>query len=151
MEGVRGDRGGPKGERTFVMLKPEAAAMGLVGRVVARIEDRGLRIAAMKVLRLTMPEAQRLYEMHWGKAFFEELIEHVTSGPVVVMVVEGVGAVKALRSLSGATDPKEAGAGTIRGDYGLTVTKNVIHAADSPENAVREIAILFRPEEIANF
>lgn len=132
------------------MLKPEAVTMGLVGRIVARIEDGGLRIAAMKVLRLTRLQAEGLYEMHRGKPFFEELIQHVTSGPAVAMVVEGIGAIASLRRLSGATDPQDAGAGTIRGDYGLTVTKNVIHAADSSENALREIALFFRPGEIVD-
>ncbi len=139
------------GERTFAMLKPEAVARGLVGKVLTRIEAKGFKIAAMKVQRLTRPQAERLYEVHRGKPFFEELINHIISGPVVVMVIEGVDAIRSLRRLTGSTNPADAEVGTIRGDYGLTVTKNIIHAADGVENAQREIGIFFTAGDMVSY
>ena len=135
-------------ERTFVFLKPEAVLRGLMGEILARIERRGLRIRALKLHRMTREEAERLYEVHRGKEFFERLVEHVTSGPVLLMVVEGPRAVGVLRRMIGATDPLEAQPGTIRGDYALDITCNIIHAADSRENAEREMRIFFTEEEI---
>lgn len=135
-------------ERTFVFLKPEAVLRGLMGEIIARIERRGLRIRAMKLHRMTREEAERLYEVHRGKEFFERLVRHVTSGPVLLMVIEGPRAVAVLRRMIGATDPLEAQPGTIRGDYALDITRNIIHAADSRENAEREMRIFFTEEEI---
>ena len=135
-------------EMTFVFLKPEAVRRGIMGEVIARIERKGLRIKAMKLHRMTREEAERLYDVHKGKDFFERLVEHVTSGPVLLMVVEGPRAVEAVRRLIGATDPVEARPGTIRGDYGLDITQNIIHAADSPERALVEMRIFFTEEEI---
>jgi len=135
-------------ERTFVFLKPEAVRRGLMGEIIARIERRGLRIKAMKLHRMSREEAERLYEIHRGKEFFERLVRHVTSGPVLLMVIEGPRAVSMLRRMIGATDPLEAQPGTIRGDFALDITQNVIHAADSPESAEREMRIFFTEEEI---
>ncbi len=135
-------------ERTFVFLKPEAVLRGLMGEILARIERRGLRIRALKLHRMTREEAERLYEVHRGKEFFERLVEHVTSGPVLLMVVEGPRAVGVLRRMIGATDPLEAQPGTIRGDYALDITRNIIHAADSRKSAEREMRIFFTEEEI---
>ena len=135
-------------ERTFVFLKPEAVLRGLMGEILARIERRGLKIKALKLHRMTREEAERLYEVHKGKEFFERLVEHVTSGPVLLMVVEGPRAVGVLRRMIGATDPLEAQPGTIRGDYALDITRNIIHAADSRESAEREMRIFFTEEEI---
>ncbi|WP_309492943.1 nucleoside-diphosphate kinase [Candidatus Hecatella orcuttiae] len=135
-------------EKTFAILKPETVARGLVGEVLRRIEQEGFRICAAKLVKATEKQAEKLYEMHVGKPFYKELLSHITSGPIFVMVVEGESAVQRLRALVGATNPAEAEKGTIRGDYGLTVTKNAIHAADSQENARRETAIFFAPEEI---
>ena len=135
-------------ERTFVFLKPEAVLRGLMGEILARIERRGLKIKALKLHRMTREEAERLYEVHKGKEFFERLVEHVTSGPVLLMVVEGPRAVGVLRRMIGATDPLEAQPGTIRGDYALDITCNIIHAADSRESAEREMRIFFTKEEI---
>ena len=135
-------------ERTFVFLKPEAVLRGLMGEIIARIERRGLKIRAMKLHRMTREEAERLYEVHRGKEFFERLVRHVTSGPVLLMVIEGPRAVAVLRRMIGATDPLEAQPGTIRGDYALDITCNIIHAADSRENAEREMRIFFTEEEI---
>jgi len=138
-------------ERTLVFLKPGAVIRGLMGEIITRIERKGLKITAMKLLRLNKEKAEELYEMHRGKTFFQELVAHVTSGPVLAMVVEGPNAVTVMRTLIGKTNPLEAGPGTIRGDYALNVTKNVIHASDSPENAEREIRIFFKEEEIVDY
>ncbi|MBS7643353.1 nucleoside-diphosphate kinase [Candidatus Bathyarchaeota archaeon] len=135
-------------ERTLVLLKPETVLRGLVGEIISRIEKRGLSITSFKIVSVTRRQAEELYIMHRGKPFYESLIEHITSGPVVAMVVEGLDAIRTMRRMIGATNPCEADPGTIRGDYGLTITKNVIHAADSFENAEREIKIFFKPEEI---
>ncbi len=135
-------------ERTFVFLKPEAVRRGLMGEIIARIERKGLKIRALRLHRMTRSEAEELYAPHKGKDFFERLVRHVTSGPVLLMVVEGPSAIRAMRQLIGATNPLEATPGTIRGDYGLDITANVIHAADSPENAEREMRIFFSEEEL---
>jgi len=138
-------------ERTLVFLKPEAVMRGLIGEIIARIEKRGLTIAAMKLIQLTTKQAGEIYEMHRGKDFYKPLIEHVTSGPVLAMVVEGPNAISILRNMIGKTNPVEAQPGTIRGDYALTTTKNIIHATDSAENAEREIRIFFSPNEILKY
>ena len=135
-------------ERTFVFLKPEAIRRGLMGEIIARIERKGLRIRALKLYRMSKEEAERLYSVHRGKEFFERLVQHVTSGPVLLMVIEGRGAVKVLRRMIGATDPVEAEPGTIRGDYALDITQNIIHAADSPERAEEEMRIFFTEDEL---
>lgn len=138
-------------ERTFVMLKPDIVARGLAGRVLQRIEDRGFRIAGLKILRLTSEQASELYRMHEKKPFFKELVSYITSGTVVVMVVEGLSTIEAMRKLSGSTNPLEADAGSVRGSFGLSVTKNAIHTADGPENAKREIGLFFSLEEIVKY
>ena len=135
-------------ERTFILLKPDAVRRGLVGRIITRIEDKGMKIGALKLLQLSQTQAEKLYEMHKDKPFYIALIRHITSGPVATMVAEGDEAVRAARSIAGATDPLDADVGTIRGDFGLTITENVIHAADSRENVLRETKIFFNPEEI---
>ena len=135
-------------ERTLVFLKPSAVIRGLMGEIISRIERKGLKITAMKLLKLSREKAEELYEMHKEKAFFQELVSHVTSGPVLAMVIEGPNAIAVMRNLIGKTNPLEASPGTIRGDYALNVTKNVIHASDSPENAEREIKIFFKEEEL---
>lgn len=138
-------------EHTLVFLKPEAIMRGIMGEIISRIERKGFNITAMKLTQLTKNQAERLYEMHKGKNFFDALVQHVTSGPVLAMVVEGPKAVSVIRNMIGKTNPQEAQPGTIRGDYGLNVTKNVIHASDSPENAEREIKIFFSPQEILQY
>jgi len=138
-------------EKTFVFLKPETIMRGLVGETVSRIENKGFNIAAMKLLWMTRDQAERLYEMHRGKEFYEQLIQHVTSGPIIAMVVEGPYAIRAVRKMVGATNPVEAEPGSIRGDYALATTCNIIHASDSKENAEREIKIFFRGDEILSY
>lgn len=138
-------------EHTLVFLKPEAVMRGIMGEIISRIERKGFNIAAMKLTQLTKSQAERLYEMHKGKSFFDALVQHVTSGPVLAIIVEGPNAVSVIRNMIGKTNPQEAQPGTIRADYGLNVTKNVIHASDSQESAEREIKIFFSKHEILRY
>ena len=138
-------------ERTLVFLKPESVMSGLVGEILSKFEKKGFTIVGLKMVWLSREKAEELYEMHKEKHFFEELVNHVTSGPVVAMALEGPNAISVVRNMIGKTDPAEAGPGTIRGDYGLTVTKNVIHASDSPENAERELRIFFEDGELYEY
>jgi len=138
-------------ERTFSFLKPESVMRGLIGEIVSRFEKKGLLLVAAKLIRMSSDQAQRLYEIHKGKPFFTELVSHVTSGPVFLMVWEGPSAVAVVRSLVGATNPLNATPGTVRGDFALQVTPNAIHGADSVENAQREMSIFFAPEEFTNY
>lgn len=125
------------------MIKPDGVRKGLVEEIISRIRRAGLNIAAQRRLQLDRELAERLYSVHKGKPFFERLVDHVLSGEVVVMIVEGENAVSKMRELIGATDPAKAAKGTIRGDFASSVTENIIHAADSPENARREMSIFF--------
>ena len=138
-------------ERTLVFLKPEAVMRGLMGEIISRIEGKGLIIAAMKLLQTTRKQAEKIYEVHKGKNFYEPLIDHVTSGPILAMVIEGPNAVSVLRNMIGKTNPIEAQPGTVRGDFALNVRKNMIHASDNLENAKKEIEILFREDEILEY
>jgi len=135
-------------ERTFVLLKPDAVQRGLVGEVVHRFEKRGLKIVALRMLRVTRSLAETYYAEHKGKSFFEPLMAYIAAGPVVAMVLEGDGAVAAVRRMMGKTNSAEAEPGTIRGDFALTIGRNMIHGSDSLESAKREIALFFRPDEI---
>lgn len=130
-------------QKTYVMIKPDAVSRGLIGRVVARFEETGLRIERMELAQLTAEQAAANYAEHAGKPFYDGLISYITSGPVVKMVVAGPDAVKVCRKLMGATNPAEAAPGTIRGDFGLIMDANVVHGSDSPESAEREIGIFF--------
>lgn len=138
-------------ELTFVMLKPSTVTRGLIGQVIARFENKGLKIVGLKMHTITQAEAEQLYSVHKGKPFFPSLVEYITSAPVVAMVVEGNDAVKVVRGMIGATNPKEAAAGTIRGDLAMETTKNVIHASDSAENAQIEMKIFFQPGQLTNY
>ena len=135
-------------ERTLLFIKPGGVMRGLMGEIVSRIERKGLLIAAMKLLRLNESQAEIFYDVHRGKPFFKALVEHVTSGPILAMVVEGPEAISIIRRLIGKTSSFKAGPGTVRGDFGLSVTKNVVHASDSVENAEREISFFFKKREI---
>jgi nucleoside-diphosphate kinase len=130
-------------ERTLVLVKPSGVARGLIGEVIGRIERRGLAIKVARLLMVTREMAADHYAEHVGKSFYEELITQITSGPVFAMVVEGPEAVRVVRTIMGATNPLEAAPGTIRGDFGLSVLLNLVHGADSPASAEREIAIYF--------
>ncbi|OGS62783.1 MAG: nucleoside-diphosphate kinase [Euryarchaeota archaeon RBG_19FT_COMBO_69_17] len=138
-------------DRTFVLLKPDAVQRGLVGEIVRRFEDRGLKLVAMKMLRVSRSLAESYYAEHKGKAFFEPLMAYISSGPVVAMVLEGDGSVALVRTMMGKTNAAEAEPGTIRGDYGLTIGRNVIHGSDGPESAKREIGFFFKPDELHEY
>ncbi|MFW5945519.1 MAG: nucleoside-diphosphate kinase [Candidatus Natronoplasma sp.] len=138
-------------ETTFLMVKPDGVQRGLIGKVVSRLEDKGLRIDAMKMMQIDKQEAKEHYAEHKGKDFYEPLLDFITSGPVVVMAVSGDSAISVIRDMVGATDPKEADPGTIRGDYGLDVGRNIVHAADSKESAERELDIFFEKKEYQEY
>ncbi|MEN3047206.1 MAG: nucleoside-diphosphate kinase [Candidatus Caldarchaeales archaeon] len=135
-------------ERTFVMLKPSAVERGLIGEIISRFERKGLRLVAMKALTLSRAQAEELYSVHRGKHFYEELVNRMSGRRVVVMVLEGRSAVSVVRKLTGATDPVNAEPGTIRGDLGLDLTDNLVHASDSAESFSRECSIFFSTSEL---
>ena len=130
-------------ERTLILVKPDAFARGLTGEIIARFERKGLSIAALKHMRVSEELARRHYAEHEGKAFFDELVDFITSGPLVAMVLEGHEAVTAARQVIGATDPLEAVPGSIRGDLALEVGRNLVHGSDSAESAERETDLFF--------
>lgn len=130
-------------QRTLVLCKPDAVERGLVGEVIARIERKQLRIVAMRLLTVEEDLARRHYEEHLEKPFFPELLAFITRGPTVALVAEGTEAVSVVRTLMGATNPRDAGPGTIRGDFAIEVTENLVHGSDSPESATREIELFF--------
>ncbi|GAA3438737.1 nucleoside-diphosphate kinase [Kutzneria kofuensis] len=131
-------------ERTLVLVKPDGVSRGLVGEVIARIERKGLKLAALELRTADRAVAEEHYAEHAGKGFYNDLVEFITGGPLVAMVVEGTRAISAFRQLAGGTDPVEkATPGTIRGDFGLEVQYNLVHGSDSPESADREIKIWF--------
>jgi nucleoside-diphosphate kinase len=138
-------------ERTLIIIKPGAVARGLVGEVLSRLEKKGLKIVGLKMLKMSREKAEELYSVHKGKHFYEELINYITSAPVVAGVVEGDDAIQVVRKVIGPTNPKEAPPGTIRGDFGISITQNVIHASDSKESAEREIKIFFEEEELCSY
>ncbi len=138
-------------ETSFLMLKPDGVQRGLVGEVISRIEERGLRIVALKMLKIDRSKAEEHYAEHQGKDFYEPLLDYICSGPVVAMAVKGDSAISVIRDMVGATDPKDANAGTIRGDYGLDVARNIVHAADSKESAERELDIFFEKREYQEY
>jgi len=135
-------------DRTFVMIKPDGVARGLIGEVVKRLEAKGLTIAGMKMLQIDGELAGTHYEMHRGKPFYDPLMEYITTGPSVAMAVVGDGAVGVVRNIVGATDPKEARPGTIRGDLAMDIGRNIVHASDSETSAARELALFFDENEI---
>jgi len=136
-------------ERTFIMLKPSAVSRGLVGAIISRFEAKGFRIVAMKLVKMSREVAERLYSIHSDKPFYPSLVEAISGKEVVVMVIEGRGAVEAARLMVGATDPVKANPGTVRGDYALDLTDNVIHASDSKESYEFEYKLFFSPDEVA--
>ncbi|MCX7622472.1 MAG: nucleoside-diphosphate kinase [Thermomicrobium sp.] len=138
-------------ERSLIIVKPDAVQRGLIGEVLRRLEQRGLRFVGLKLMRIDRELAERHYAEHHGKAFFEDLLQFITSGPVVVGVVEGPRAIEVTRKTMGKTDPAQAEPGTIRGDLALSIGQNVIHGSDSPEKAAYEIGLFFRPEELVEY
>jgi nucleoside-diphosphate kinase len=130
-------------EETLVIVKPDAVRRGLVGEILSRLERKGLRIEEMRLMRIDRDLANRHYEEHRDKPFFAELTDFITSGDVVVARVSGEQAIGVVRALMGPTDPAEAPQGTVRGDYGLVITENLVHGSDSPESAKRELDLFF--------
>jgi nucleoside-diphosphate kinase len=138
-------------QKTLILLKPDCIHRRLVGAVLERFERKGLRIAAMKLVHASRGLAEQHYAIHKGKPFYDSLLQFLTSGPTLALVLEGREAVTVARNLIGATDGVKASPGTIRGDYALSVQNNLIHGSDSPENAAAEVALWFKPEEIVSY
>ncbi|MCC6046709.1 MAG: nucleoside-diphosphate kinase [Desulfurococcaceae archaeon] len=133
-------------ELELLLIKPDGVRRGLIGEVLRRVEMKGLRIVALKMLKLKRDCAEALYDIHRGKSFYQGLIDFMTSGPVVAVLVEGDGAVEVVRNLIGPTDGRRAPPGTIRGDYSISILENVVHAADSRERAIYEARVVFDPQ-----
>ncbi len=142
---------GVKMERTLVLVKPDAMQRGLAGEIIARLERRGLKIVAMKLLQMDEALARKHYAVHEGKPFFKPLVAYITSSPIIAAVFEGPRAVETVRNTMGATNPVQAAMGTIRGDLGLEIGRNLVHGSDSVENAEKEIALFFSPAEILSY
>ncbi|MBM5693693.1 nucleoside-diphosphate kinase [Listeria seeligeri] len=138
-------------EQTYVMVKPDGVERGLIGGIVARIEQKGIKIVAAKLMQIDRGLAEQHYAEHIGKPFFEDLIGFITSGPVFAMVLEGDDVIKTARKMMGKTNPLEADSGTIRSDYAIHTNRNVIHGSDSPESAKREIGLFFEPSEVLTY
>ena len=138
-------------ERTLVLVKPDGVQRGLVGEVISQLESRGLKIVAMKMLQMTKDMAARHYEAHVERPFFSGLVEFITSSPIVAMVLQGPNVVDITRKTMGATNPVDAAPGTIRGDLGINIGRNLIHGSDSVESAQREIDLFFSPQEIVDY
>jgi nucleoside-diphosphate kinase len=130
-------------ERTLILVKPDAFARNLTGEIIARFERKGLRLAALQLMPMTRELAAAHYAEHEGKGFYEELVDFITSGPLVAMVLEGESAIRAARQVIGATNPLEATTGSIRGDYAISVGQNMVHGSDAPESAQREVSLFF--------
>lgn len=138
-------------ERTYLMIKPDGVQRGLIGEIITRIEKKGLKIAGLKMLKISKETAEKHYGEHIGKPFFDSLVDYITSGPVVAMAVEGNDVVTTTRELMGATNPLKAAPGTIRATYGMDMGRNIIHGSDSNASAAREINIFFLPEELVEY
>jgi len=138
-------------QRTLVIVKPDGVQRGLVGEILGRFERRGLKLVGLKLINVGHSLAQTHYAEHRGKFFYEDLVQHLTSGPCVVGVLEGPQAIPVVRAMVGATRPHEAAPGTIRGDLALVGLRNLVHAADGPQSAAREIALFFQPDELLDY
>jgi nucleoside-diphosphate kinase len=138
-------------ERTLILVKPDGVQRALVGEIIARFERRGLQIVGLKFINVSKALARAHYREHVGKPFFKGLVEYITSCPVVAMVVEGPKAIEICRAAIGATDPVAATPGSIRGDYGATVGRNLVHGSDGPRAASREIKLFFKPKELRRY
>ena len=138
-------------ERSLVLIKPDAMQRGLTGTIIARLERRGLKLVAIKLLRVDKALAQRHYAIHKDKPFFNNLVDYISSTPIVAAVFEGEGAIAVIRKAMGETDPAKAEAGTIRGDFGVDIEHNSVHGSDSAETAEKEIKLFFSEDEIFNY
>jgi nucleoside-diphosphate kinase len=140
-----------KNQRTFVMIKPDGVQRGLVGEIINRFEKKGLKIVAMKFVSVSKKLAEQHYGIHKGKPFFKPTVDYITSSPVVAIVIEGIDAINTVRNMMGKTNPQDAPMGTIRGDYGQFIGRNIVHGSDGPDTAEFEINLWFKPEEISNY
>jgi nucleoside-diphosphate kinase len=138
-------------ERTLILVKPDGVQRGLIGEIISRFERRGLKMIGMKFMQMSQELAETHYGIHKGRPFYDSLVEYITSGPIVAMVWEGNNAVAAARATIGATNPVEAAAGSIRGDFGMEIGRNLVHGSDSPENGIKETNIFFTPEELVDW
>ncbi|HUS98820.1 MAG TPA: nucleoside-diphosphate kinase [Candidatus Thermoplasmatota archaeon] len=138
-------------ERTFAMIKPDAVQRGFIGEIISRFEKKGIKIVAMKLVAVDRKLAEKHYGVHKGKAFFEPTVQYIISSPVVAMVLEGSNVIEMVRGMTGATDPQKAAMGTIRGDFGQFIGRNIIHASDGKDTAQFEINIWFSAGEIAQY
>jgi nucleoside-diphosphate kinase len=138
-------------ERTLVLVKPDGVQRLLAGRILARYEERGLRLVGLKLMQTSRDLAERHYAVHRERPFFAGLVEFITSAPLVAAVLEGPNAIAIVRAMNGATRPHEAAPGTIRGDFALETAQNLVHASDSPENAASEVALWFSPDELLDY
>jgi nucleoside-diphosphate kinase len=138
-------------QRTFVIIKPDAVQRGLVGEIINRFEKKGIKIVGMKFLCVRRELAEKHYGVHKGKPFFEPTVEYITSSPIVAMVLEGYNVIDMVRIMMGKTNPQEASLGTIRGDYGQFIGRNIIHGSDGPDTAEFEIDLWFKPDEIFDY
>jgi nucleoside-diphosphate kinase len=138
-------------ERSLVLIKPDAIQRGLAGEIISRLEEKGLKIVAMKMLHMDKNLAQRHYAIHKGKAFFNDLVDFITSSPIIAIAFQGKNAVEIIRQMMGETDPVKARSGTIRGDFGIDIGHNLVHGSDSLENASKEIELFFQTEEIVDY
>ena len=138
-------------ERTLIIVKPEGVQRGLIGNVINRFEERGLKFVGLKLMHITPELAEKHYGVHKGKPFYPGLVQHITSSPVVVGVLEGPKAISTVRNTMGATNPVEAAPGTIRGSYALEIGFNIVHGSDGPETASFEINLFFKPEELVDY
>jgi len=138
-------------ERTFVIIKPDAVQRGLIGKIITRFEGKGIKIVAMKLLSVSKELAEKHYGVHRGKQFFDSTVKYITSSPVVAIILEGNNAIEMVRGMMGKTDPQKADMGTIRGDFGQFIGRNIVHGSDSPENAEFEINLWFKPKEISDY
>lgn len=138
-------------ERTLIIIKPDGVQRGLIGEIISRFERRGLRIVAMKFMQITEKLARQQYAVHKGKPFYESLVAYITSGPVVAMILEGKNAIQIARNTMGATNPADAGPGTIRADLGVEIGRNLVHGSDGPDTAASETSLFFDESEIVNW
>jgi len=138
-------------ERTLILVKPDGVQRALIGEIIGRFERRGLKLAGMKFMQISEDLASRHYGIHQGKPFYEGLVEYITSAPVVAMVWEGNDAIGAARATMGVTNPVQAAPGTIRGDFGMEIGRNLVHGSDSPENGEKEVGLFFDEEELVSW
>ena len=138
-------------EKTLVLVKPDGVQRGLVGKIIGRLENKGFRLVALKIMKVSRKLAEEHYGEHVDKPFFGDLVRFITSSPIVAMAIEGENAVQVVRTTMGLTNPQEATPGTIRGDFGLTIGMNLIHGSDSGESAARELDLFFQPSEILEY